>query len=289
MAQLQAGTVVELEVAREAPFGYFLTDGNEDVLLHETEAKGELAEDQTVEVFLYQDKKGRLAASMTIPDISIDTYEWVSVAGVQKHLGVFVDIGIKKDILLSVDDLPDSFEQWPEVGDQLYCSLKVDKKAGLLARLAGEEQMDEISRPAEKTMFNREIAGNVYRLVATGSFMISDDGLKGFIHETEQKEAQRLGKRVTGRVIGVKEDGTVNVSLLPRGYERIGDDAEKIMAHLESRNGPMPYSDRSHPDDIKARFSMSKGAFKRALGKLMKADRVYQEDGWTYLKDNRKK
>jgi predicted RNA-binding protein (virulence factor B family) len=38
------------------------------------------------------------------------------------------------------------------------------------------------------------------------------------------------------------------------------------------------------PEDIKERFGLSKGAFKRALGKLMKDGKIYQEDNWTYIK-----
>ncbi|MBD5026291.1 hypothetical protein GUF51_16570, partial [Xanthomonas citri pv. citri] len=44
------------------------------------------------------------------------------------------------------------------------------------------------------------------------------------------------------------------------------------------------YSDKSQPDDIRERFNMSKAAFKRALGHLMKNGKVYQENGWTYEK-----
>jgi predicted RNA-binding protein (virulence factor B family) len=55
---------------------------------------------------------------------------------------------------------------------------------------------------------------------------------------------------------------------------------------MESRGGAMPYSDKSDPDDIKARFNMSKAAFKRALGRLMKENKVYQEAGWTYFTKN---
>ena len=39
---------------------------------------------------------------------------------------------------------------------------------------------------------------------------------------------------------------------------------------MEERGGAMPFWDKSHPEDIKERFNMSKAAFKRALGKLMK-------------------
>jgi hypothetical protein len=46
----------------------------------------------------------------------------------------------------------------------------------------------------------------------------------------------------------------------------------------------MPFWDKSSPEDIKERFNMSKAAFKRALGKLMKEEKIYQEEGWTYFK-----
>jgi len=46
----------------------------------------------------------------------------------------------------------------------------------------------------------------------------------------------------------------------------------------------MPYWDKSLPEDIQERFQMSKAAFKRALGRLMKEGKIYQEEGWTYLK-----
>ncbi|HEX7065463.1 MAG TPA: S1-like domain-containing RNA-binding protein [Bacillales bacterium] len=287
MANLQAGIINELEVIREAPFGYFLTDGEQDVLLHETEMARGVEVGEKVEVFIYQDKKGRLAATMTIPKVVIGTYDWVDVVEVKKHLGVFVDIGIKKDMLVSMDDLPDEFENWPQIGDELCCTLKVDKKAGLLARPATEDQIEEMCRPASRDWFNKEISGTVYRLVQTGSFMISSGGLKGFIHESEQKEHSRLGQKVSGRVIGVKDDGLVNVSLLPRKHERMGDDAEKLFTYLQGRKGPMPYGDHTHPDDIQAKFDMSKGAFKRALGRLMKEKKIYQKDGWTYLNNDR--
>lgn len=82
----------------------------------------------------------------------------------------------------------------------------------------------------------------------------------------------------------MKDDGTINISLLPRKEEGMEDDAAVIYAYMEERGGAMPFWDKSHPEDIKERFNMSKAAFKRALGKLMKEEKVYQEEGWTYFK-----
>lgn len=284
MKTLQAGMITELKMIRVAPFGYFLTDGENEVLLHQTEVDRELEEDESIRVFIYQDKKGRLAATETIPKITAESFGWVEVVGVQQRLGVFVDIGIKKDMLVSLDDLPDSHENWPQMGGYLYCSLKVDPKAGLMAKLAVENDLEDLFQSAVEADFNRDITGTIYRVVSNGALVIIDDGPKGFVHESETNGPLHLGDMVSGRIIEVKEDGTVNVSLLPRTHERMEDDAEFILDFLQNRNGPMPFGDHSHPDDIRKKFGLSKGAFKRALGKLMKQGKVEQKDGWTFLK-----
>ena len=54
---------------------------------------------------------------------------------------------------------------------------------------------------------------------------------------------------------------------------------------LESRKGRMPYSDATSPEVIRDKFQISKAAFKRALGHLLREGRVVEKDGWTYLKE----
>lgn len=284
MNELIPGTVVTLDVDREAPFGYFLTNGEEDVLLHDNEIIGEFDLGDELTVFLFQDHQGRLAASMEIPTVQLDTYDWVEVVEVKRELGVFVNIGINKDILVSKDDLHEIWDLWPVQGDRLYCTLKMDKNDRLFGKLATEDVIRTISKNAERKDFNKNITGTVYRLLLVGSFIISDEGYIGFIHESQRQREPRLGERVQGRIIDVKEDGTVNVSLLGRGHEVMGEDADVVYTYMESRGGAMPYWDKSDAEDIKERFKMSKSAFKRALGKLMKEGKVYQEEGWTYFK-----
>lgn len=282
MDNLQAGTIVTLDVKNEAPFGWFLTDGEETVLLHHSEIQEGFDPDEPVEVFLFQDHQGRLAATMTMPLITQGTYGWVEVVGAEEKLGVFVSIGITKDMLVSEDDLPFLYSVRPIVGDRLYCTLKLDRKGRLFAKPATEEVMAEQFAKATKKDFNKDITGIVYRAAKVGTFIITAEGYRGFIHESQRQVEPRLGQKVDGRIINVKEDGSVNVSLLGRRQEAQQDDAEKVYAYLLQRGGSMPYSDKSFPEEIDKRFSMSKGAFKRALGKLMKEKKVYQEDGWTY-------
>ena len=284
MSQLKPGTVANLKVAREVDFGYFLTNGTEEVLLHKSEQKGKLQLEEDVRVFLYLEKLGRLAATMAIPVVQIGTYGWCKVVEVKESLGVFVNIGISKDILIYKDDLPKLREVWPVVGGRLYITLKTDKNGRLLGKLATETVMEKQFKKADRSVFNQNVRGYVYRTLYSGSFIITEEGYRGFIHHSQRKTEPHLGDEVSGRVIDVKEDGTINVSLLKRGYESIAEDAEKIFTYLQERGGRMPYTDKSHPEDIEKRFAMSKGAFKRALGRVMKEGKIDQEDGWTHIK-----
>jgi uncharacterized protein len=280
------GQTVTLTVARTTDFGYFLSDGNEDVLLHINEADREYELDEKVEVFLYVDSEGRTSASTTIPEIAIGKYAWLKVVDSNPNVGVFLDIGLKKDLLLGIDDLPVHKSVWPKEGDLVYVTLRVNNNYLLYAKLATDPIIESISTKATRADFNKNIQGHIYRTAKVGSWIYTIEGYKGFIHESQRQKEPRLGQKVEGRIIDVKEDGTVNVSLLARQQESLDSDSERILEYLNSRNGAMPFNDKSMPEEIQERFQLSKGAFKRALGKLMKEGRVYQEGSWTYLKND---
>jgi predicted RNA-binding protein (virulence factor B family) len=64
-------------------------------------------------------------------------------------------------------------------------------------------------------------------------------------------------------------------------------DSEKLLDYITKNGGRMPLNDKSSPEDIKEAFNMSKGSFKRALGRLMKEGKVEQTSKETVLKENR--
>jgi len=278
------GRTVKLKVERLVDFGYFLSNGEEDVLLHKNDTDLDLEEEQEVEVFLYIDSHGRIAATTTLPEITTESYGWAHVSDVKAGIGIFINIGINKDMLLGEEDLPVHHSVWPTVGDLLYITLRVNRNDRIFVKLATDPIIEGLSVKATREDFNKNIHGHIYRTAKVGSWIITAEGYKGFIHESQRKTEPRLGEKVEGRIIDVKDDGTINVSLLQRKQEALDEDSAVIMSYLTSRNGAMPYSDKSSPDDIQERFHLSKASFKRALGRLMKEGKVYQEEGWTYLK-----
>ncbi len=280
---VQAGQMATLEVIRVAPFGFFLSAGDEDILLHKNEAEGELREGQKVSVFLYIDHEDRLAATMKKPLLTSGEFTWLYVSDVNRKLGVFLEMGIQKQLLLSKDDLPKEWASWPQRGDKVFVGLKLDKKGRLLAKLGLDVELQEMEQEAGKDMLHKEVSGYVYRVIALGAFFFTEEQHIAFLHRDDIKGVVRLGQRVSARVKSIREDGRLNVTQNPRKVEAYQEDSEQIYQILKDRGGAMPFSDQTDPDTIRDRFGISKAAFKRAMGKLMKEGKIYQEEGWTYL------
>lgn len=283
MNELRSGQVVELTVLEQQSSRYMLTNGDVEVPLNMSEVVEEVAIGDRLTVFLYADRRGDLQATTALPTILEGQYDWARVLKVTRE-GAVVDIGTSREVIVKAEDLPALQELWPQPGDHLFMTLRTDRNGDLFGRLATEEKVNELYEGALEDMYNQNILARPYRLLPVGSFLIGvDTPYRIFVHESEMKAEPRLGQDVQVRIIDVKDDGSLNGSMLPRKHERLGDDAEKIYAYLESVGGKMPFGDKSTPEEIQEMFDMSKGAFKRALGSLMKARKIKQQDGWTEL------
>jgi len=280
----ELGTIQSMSVDRKIDNGYVLKKDTTEALLHYNEADGELEIEQEVDVFLYQDKKGNLTATMKLPNAMMDHYGWGTVVNVLPHIGALVDIGTTKEFLVSKDDLPLFEDVWPKENDMLYVTLGKDRKGRLLAIPATEGVIAREIELAPDSLLNQTVSGRVYHTSREGTAIITEENYRGFIHHTERKTEPRLGELVQGRVIEVKYDGTLNISLRPLKQHGMVEDSDMILEHLEDHDGMIPFSDKSDPEDIRGTFNISKAAFKRALGKLMKEGKIEQRDGNTYLK-----
>lgn len=240
---------------------------------------------EAVEGFGYQNQKDEWCLTTNLPQSRKDHYAFGEVVGARRDLGVFVNIGLKdKDVAVSLDELPLMRELWPKKGDQVMIALSVDEKGRLWGNLADEKYFHALGKPGEEELLNKDVKATVYRLKMVGTFVITDAYHLGFIHPSERYQEPRLGEKVDARVIGIRPDGSLNLSLKPRAHEAIGDDAAMLLAFLtRAPENQMNYTDKSDPEEIKKMFGISKGQFKRAIGNLMKQRLIEQKDGVTRL------
>lgn len=273
-------------VTDENDHHYFVQKNGQTFKLNKEEGNHALGE--AVEGFGYLNQKKEASFTTEIPKIRKGHYAFAPVTDVRRNLGVFVDIGLPdKDIAVSLDELPTMHELWPKKGDRLMIALVVDKKERIWASLAEDKNFQSLKKIANENMHNKDISGTVYRPKIVGTYLLTDDYYIGFVHPSERYMEPRLGEHVSGRVIGVRPDGVLNISLKPRAYEAIPDDAAMIYAYLKQRPGQeMPYTNKTPPEDIKQLFGISKAQFKRALGHLMKQSLIVQEEGLTKMVQN---
>ena len=236
--------------------------------------------------FVYENEDHQLQMTCQhIPTVQVDHYDYGTVVSVRRDLGVFVDIGLpNKDIVVSLDDLPELKHLWPHPGDRLLMALRVDDKDRIWGELADDQIYQTISNAPSKRAMNRDVMATVYRLKLNGTHVLTDDYQLGFIHPSERDQEPRLGQRVKARVIGLSSHGSLNLSLKPRAYQAIGEDAAMILTMLKhDLNQRLPYTDKTDPQVIRQVFGISKGQFKRAVGHLLKAGLVKETNGQLLL------
>lgn len=285
MSELQSGYIEKLVVIGEEGSRWLLEAMEQVIKLNKSEAPEDVQIEDEVEAFIYTNRRGELTATMQLPNMTCETYGWATVTRVDPREGVYVDIGSSFEVLVNGADMPRIRSLWPKQGDALYMTLRTDLGGNIFGRLITEERMLEfIYEKAPTTINNANIKARAYRLLPVGSFFLSiPENYRVFVHNTEQKSEPRLGEEVDVRIIKVHDDGTLNGSLLPRIEERMSGDSAVVYDYLVAVGGRMPFTDKSTPDEIREMFDMSKGSFKRALGKLMKERKVIQEEGWTNL------
>ncbi len=262
---------------------YFVQKNGLTFKLDKTEGSHEMGE--MVEGFGYQNQKQEFRFTTNLPKSRKGHYAFGEVTDTRRDLGVFVNIGLPdKDVAVSLDELPTMRELWPKKGDQLMISLKVDEKDRLWGNLAEEKIFKALSKRGTEALLNKDISGTTFRLKLAGSYLLTDDFYIAFVHPSERYQEPRLGEKVSGRVIGIRPDGVLNLSLKPRAHEAITDDAAMILAFLNrAPQNEMAYTDKSTPAEVEQMFGISKGQFKRALGNLMKQRLIEQKDGMTRL------
>ncbi|BAS46153.1 hypothetical protein SSCHL_1373 [Staphylococcus schleiferi] len=290
------GTIEFLEVKALEGSTYHLEGPNQEFVklnASEVNTDDELEIGESYSFFIYPNRSGDLFATQNMPDITVGRYDFVRVLSTDRD-GARLDVGLPREVLVPWEDLPKLKSLWPVKGDYILCTLRIDRERQMFARLASETTVQQMYTPVhDDALKNKMIQARPYRLLRVGTFLLSEEGYKIFVHESERKEEPRLGEQLDVRIIGYNDKGELNGSFLPFAHERLDEDGERIFNLLVEYEGELPFWDKSSPEAIKEVFNMSKGAFKRAIGHLYKKRIINIETGkitltkkgWSRLED----
>lgn len=274
---MKLGEKQTLTISRFKEFGAYLSDdGSESVLLPKKEVPQGAKEGDSVEVFLYKDSQDRLIATVQEPILSLHQTGLLKVKETGK-IGAFLDWGLPKDLLLPFR------EQTKRVrsGEEVLVAPYIDKSGRLAATMNVYPYLEQNS-PYQK---EDRVRARIYETSENfGVFAAVDDRYSALIPKQEAQTGLRIGQIVEARVTAVLPDGKLNLSVREKAYLQIDIDAEAIVKVIEEYEGVLPFDDKVSPEIIQREFSLSKNAFKRAVGHLLKEGRIEIKDRRIYLK-----
>ena len=275
---IQAGERQELIIVKETGFGIYLAEhkeSSEKVLLPKKEVDEGMKPGTKVEVFVYLDSSDRLIATRREPMVTIGRTAVLKVKDVTK-IGAFLDWGLEKDLLLPFR------EQTRKVrsGEQVLAALYIDKSSRLCATMKVYPYLSKETPYKE----GDQVKGRVYQISENfGVFVAVDNKYSALIPAREAKGKYRPGTVLDLRVTRVKEDGKMDVSDRQEAYLQINEDAENVLEIIEEFAGVLPFDDKASPEVIRREFGLSKNAFKRAVGHLLKEGKIQIKDRRIYL------
>ena len=266
---MKLGEYQELYYIKKVDFGIYLAESENSetrVLLPAKQVPEDIRPGEKLRVFLYKDSQDRLIATTREPKLTLGEYAPLLVKEVGK-IGAFLDWGLEKDLLLPFREQTAKVKK----GDEVLVTLYVDKSGRLCATMKVYERLRQ-DAPYQK---DDQVEGIVYDTSDNfGVFVAVDDCYSALIPKREAFGSLKVGDRIHARVTRVKEDGKLDLAVREKAFIQMDADAQAIIKRMEEYGGRLPFTDKAEPEQIKKEFDMSKNAFKRAVGRLLKEGRI---------------
>jgi predicted RNA-binding protein (virulence factor B family) len=265
------GREATLRLARFGPPGAFFEvdpGGGSLVLLPGAEVPEGAAVGDEVPLFLYLDSEDRPIATTRLPRITLGEAAFLRVTDVTKF-GAFVEWGLAKDLLVPFAEQTRDVR----VGDRHPGGLYLDDTG----RLAGTMRVAEMLEEGGDFTLDEWVDGESWRFEPEiGTFVIVERRFVGMVPADEPHRLSR-GEAARFRVTHVHPDGKIELSLRGHAHEEREADVARLVAYL-ARKTAAPIGDRSSPEAIRDAVGLSKKAFKRAAGALLKSGEARIDD-----------
>lgn len=255
-----------LTVVKKVDFGVYLGTEEERVLLPKKQVPADIELGDPVEVFLYKDSDDRLIATTNEPKVQLGELAVLEVADTGKF-GAFLNWGLEKDLFLPFK------QQTAKVlkGDKCLVTLYIDKSERLCATMRVYDKLRKDSPYQKDDM----VSGIIYDTSDEFGVFVAVDGVfSALIPKKDAFGSLKVGQTVTARVTAVKADGKLDLSVKEKIPMQMDKDAEIIYKRMEKMGGKLPFTDKADAELIKTEFNMSKNAFKRAVGRLLKEGKI---------------
>lgn len=258
---IEIGRVQRLRASRRATPGVYLSAEEDEVLLPNRYVPEGLSLGESLKVFVYTDSEDRPVATTQTPKVAVGGVASLLVVDVGPH-GAFLNWGLDKDLFA-----PNSLQRRPmRSGERHVVFAQLDERTGRVVATSRVERLLE-SAPEELAV-GAGVRLLVFDQSSLGAHVVVNERHEGLVHGRLPHSPLSVGDETTGFVQRVRDDGKLDVALKPPGRAGQEGDARRLLEALDNAGGTLPLNDKSAPEEIAGVLSMSKKAFKKALGSL---------------------
>ena len=265
---VQVGKIHTLKVVSLAEFGVYL-DGEDlgKILLPGNSVPRGTEIGHSIKVFIHWDSEDRIIATTSMPRGEVGDFSFLRCAATT-DVGAFMDWGISRGLFVAFREQKLRMVE----GEHYVVRIYEDPVSG---RLAGSTKLHQFyDKTPEAFEYNQPVELLILYRMDLGYVALIDQRYQGVLYHNEVFQPLRKGDRVKGFIKNIRDDGKVDLSLQPQGFQASDDASERIAKYLADHGGSMMITDSSSPGVIYDAFGMSKKLFKKALGALMKNGRV---------------
>ncbi len=268
---IEAGKYHSLKILRKVDFGFYLDDGGEGILLPKRFAPAKLQPRDELRVFVYHDSEDRLIATTEFPKAAVGDIALLTCVAVTPH-GAFLDWGLMKDLFV-----PRSQQLMAmRTGGNYLVYLYIDPQTG---RVAATEKIGTVLSNEELSVKEMDIVQLIaYRKTDLGFTMIINNKHTGLLYDDDIFKPVQVGDTMEGFVKTIRPDNKIDLMPGKPGFQKVDDEAARILRLLQQNNGFLPFTDKSDPAAIYDFFEMSKKTFKMTIGNLYKQRKIIFAD-----------
>jgi len=262
---IKLGEKQSLIILKDKAFGVYLGTREEpenSVLLPAKQVPEDAKIGDAIKVFIYRDSMDRLIATTKEPFIKLGELALLQVKQITE-IGAFLDWGLEKDLLMPFKEQTTKVKE----GNSYLAALYIDKSSRLCATM----KIYDYLRADHQYQKGERVQGYIYQINEVyGAFVAVDNRFHGLIPKNELLSGISVGPITNARVVAVREDGKIELSIREKIGQQIDIDARKLMDILDSYAGILPFTEKASPEIIAGETGLSKAAFKRAVGRLLK-------------------
>ena len=268
---VNTGEFNKLKVLRQVDFGIYLDDGAEGILLPKRFVPANAKPGDELNVFVYHDSDDRLIATTQQPLGKLGDIVKLKAVSITDQ-GAFMDWGLMKDLFVATSQQLTGMRPNGEYLVKIYRDEQTN-------RVAATERFDNTLSNDVLTVTTLEVVDLiVYRRTDIGYVVIINNQHTGVLHHNEIYRSIGVGDKFEGFIKKIYPDNKIDVAAGKPGYQRVEDEATKIVRLLQENNGYLPYYDKSDPEEIYEFFGMSKKTFKMTVGNLFRQKKITLED-----------